>query len=119
MASRTERIRRQSENYGVTFCTQHGPSVAMAVSAWRAGNRAPGRDVPIRVYNPVSNVMATVTLIEVLDDLPLRDGRPLNPRPTACGQVMLRPDLSISTSIYHMVLGAWYLTAERDEIDDV
>lgn len=110
MVSRSEQIRRHSENYGMKFCAEQGPFLANALTHWRDGDSSFSNDISIRAYDSSSNSLREVTLTQVLEDMPLRDGRPLNPRPNDCGQVMLKPDLSVSTSIYHMLVGGWYLT---------
>ena len=113
MSPRSEQIKRHSENYGLKFCVEQGPFLASAVSDWRGGISSTADAISVRAYNSSANCVREVSLTQILEDIPLRNGRPLIPKSNSCGQVMLKPDLSISTSIYHTLIGAWFLTIDH------
>lgn len=96
---REDGIRRQSEQYGSRWCSEHAHALGRAVADWTTG-----RDVAlkVRVYDRKSNAMHEVPLADVFEAMPKDLKIPL--RPTAFGQVILSPTMHLSANVYQLLV---------------
>ena len=95
--------------YGMRFCSENAHLIGPAVARWRKQDSTVADGINVRVYNRTENTMYTTSLTTVLDSfLYDADKTPQRLPTTPFGQVVLKPTLYISASIYSTLVTVWH-----------
>ena len=102
------KIRRRSESYGQTWCTDNAPFLGLAIYSWE---RKEPVDIQVRCYDQEQKKMKTVCIGEVFDSLEMdpKTGGPVSLPPSKFGQCAVSTNIALSSAIYQLIQACWML----------
>lgn len=112
---REDNIRSHSESYGSRWCSDNATNLFKCITDFKDGKKTDASNVKVRIYNRVDNKMSEIPLSTLLENITFdKKDVPARLRPTPFGQVIISPDMHVSSVIYYLLTSIWVASKPGD-----